>query len=202
MVALRLGVVVIGTCALLGCSKETPPAAEEPRSASNAAAPQAAPPAAAQADSAAPAAAAAAAPAAEPEPDPKHPPAAKFAEAEFDLTISPPASALKAGQAGSLEVLLASKAPYHVNDKYPIKLKLNEKPGVKYDNLTISKDAVKLGRPAGKTAGDFVTAVVPVSLTADAAGKRTVSGRLSFSVCTEDKCLMEKRDLVLDVVVE
>ena len=185
---------------LFGCSKETPPAAEEPRSASNAAAPQAAPPAAAQADSAAPVAAAA--PAAEPEPDPKHPPAAKFTETEFDLSISPPASALKAGQAGSLEVLLAAKAPYHVNDKYPIKLKLNEKPGVKYDNLTITKDAVKLARPAGKTAGDFVTAVVPVSLTPDAAGKRTVSGRLSFSVCTEDKCLMEKRDLVLEVAVE
>jgi hypothetical protein len=199
MVAVRLGVVVMGAGVLLGCSKETPPAAEEPRSASNAAAPQA-PPNAAADGSTAPAAAAA--PAAEPEIDPKHPPAAKFAEPEFDLAISPPASALKAGQAGAVEIVLAAKAPYHVNDKYPIKLKLNEKPGVKYDSLTITKDAVKLGRPAGKTAGDFVTATVPVSLTADAAGKRTVSGRLAFSVCTEDKCLMEKRDLVLDVVVE
>ena len=34
------------------------------------------------------------------------------------------------------------------------------------------------------------------------AGKRTVAGQFAFSVCTEDKCLMEKRDLLLDVVVE
>ena len=45
-------------------------------------------------------------------------------------------------------------------------------------------------------------AVMPVSFTLDAAGKHTVAGQLAFSVCTEDKCLMEKRDLLLDVVAE
>jgi hypothetical protein len=43
---------------------------------------------------------------------------------------------------------------------------------------------------------------MPVSFTPDAAGKRTVAGQFAFSVCTEDKCLMEKRDLSLDVTVE
>ena len=185
MAATRLGVVVIGTCLLFGCSKESPPAAEEPRSASNAAAPKPSP-AAADAASAAPAAApaeAAAAPTGAP----------KFSDAGFDLSLEAPKAGLKAGQPGTVEVVLAAKAPFHVNDKYPIKLKLKETPGVKYDNLVVGKDAVKL---------EAMKAVMPVSFTPDAAGKRTVAGQFAFSVCTEDKCLMEKRDLALEVVVE
>lgn len=175
MVSIRLGVAVLGTCALMGCSKETPPAAEEPRSASNAVAPQAA----AQADApGAPAAAAG---------------SAKFSDTAFDLSVEAPKASVKAGQVGALEVVLTAKAPFHVNDKYPIKLKLKETPGVKYEALVINKDAVKL---------EAMKAVVPVSFTPDGAGKRTVAGQLAFSVCTEDKCLMEKRDLALDVNVE
>ena len=167
---------------LLACSKETPPAAEEPRSASNAAlAPKA------EAAPAAPAASVAEPQAAAPTGS------SKFSDAGFDLSIDAPKVPLKAGQAGSVEVVLAAKAPYHVNDKYPIKLKLKETPGVKYESLIIGKDAVKL---------EPMKAVMPVSFTPDAAGKRTVAGQFAFSVCTEDKCLMEKRDLLLDVNVE
>jgi hypothetical protein len=182
MVAVRLGLVVLGTSLLLGCNKETPPAAEEPRSASNAAAPQAPPPAA-EATSAAAPAAAGAAPAG----------VAKVTDAAFDLSLDGPKAALKAGQAGLVEVVLVAKAPFHVNDKYPIKLKLKETPGIKYESLVIGKDAAKV---------EQMKAVVPVSFTPDGAGKRSVAGQLAFSVCTEDKCLMEKRDLALDVTVE
>lgn len=179
---------------LFACSKETPPAAEEPRSASNAATPQAPPPGAGA--SPAPAVAAAA-----PDGDPKHPAAAKFEEPEFDLSVSAPAGGLKAGQAGAVEVVLTAKAPFHVNDKYPIKLKLKETPGVKYENMVVGKDAVKLKRPAATPNGDPIAATLPVSFTPEA-GKRTLAGSFAFSVCTADKCLMEKRDLALDVNVE
>jgi hypothetical protein len=185
MVVSRLGVVVLGTCLLFGCSKETPPAAEEPRSASNAAAPQASPKAG-DAASAAPAAAtadSAAAPTG----------AAKFSDTGFDLSLEAPKASLKAGQAGAVEVVLVAKPPFHVNDKYPIKLKLKEMPGLKYQSLVVGKDAVKL---------EAMKAVMPVSFTPDGSGKRTVAGQFAFSVCTEDKCLMEKRDLLLDVNVE
>jgi hypothetical protein len=184
MVAIRLGVVVLGTCLLFGCSKETPPAAEEPRSASNAASPQPSP----QAANPAGAAAAPTSPEAAAAPTG----ASKFSDTGFDLSIDAKGN-LKAGQAGAVEVVLTAKAPYHVNDKYPIKLKLKETPGVKYENLIVGKDAVKL---------EAMKAVMPVSFTPDGAGKRTVAGQFAFSVCTEDKCLMEKRDLLLDVVVE
>jgi hypothetical protein len=182
MVANRLGALAMGASLLFGCSKESPPAAEEPRSASNAAAPQAAAPAGDAASSAPAAAPGEAATTG----------AAKFTDPAFDLSLEAPKANLKAGQSGSVDVLLVAKAPFHVNDKYPIKLKLKETPGVKYESLTIGKDAAKV---------ETMKAVVPVSFTPEA-GKRTVAGTLSFSVCTEDKCLMEKRELALDVAVD
>jgi hypothetical protein len=182
MVSRRLGSVLLGVWSLGACNKEPPPAAEEPRSASNAAAPMAAPKPANAASPAAPAAAEAAAPVAAP----------KVSDASFELSLEAPKGALKAGQPGSVEVVLVAKAPFHVNDKYPIKLKLKETPGVKYENLVIGKDAAKV---------ETMKAVVPVSFTPDA-GKRTVAGQLAFSVCTDDKCLMEKRDLALEVNVD
>ena len=171
----RLGAVVFGISLLLGCSKETPPAAEEPRSASNAAAPHVAD----DAPSAAADAAATGAP--------------KFSDTAFDLSLDAPKANLKAGQPGTVEVVLVAKAPFHVNDKYPIKLKLKQTAGLTYENLTVGKDAAKV---------EAMKAVLPVSVTPDSAGKRTVAGQLAFSVCTEDKCLMEKRDLALEVLVE
>jgi hypothetical protein len=179
-----MGMIVLSTAWLLGCNKETPPAAEEPRSASNATAPQAAQqaPAAAGVDTKAAPAAEAAGVSGKP----------KVSGEGFDVSLEAPKASLKAGQAGSVEAVLLAKAPFHVNDKYPIKLKLKETPGVKYENLTIGKDSVKL---------ENMKAVVPVSFTPEA-GKRTIAGTLAFSVCTEDKCLMEKQDLALEVVVD
>jgi len=191
MPPVRLGSVVLGACALgtlvlFGCNKETPPAAEEPRSASNAAAPQAAP-SVAETKSGAPAAAAAAVPS-----EPAVPAVAKVSDASFDVSLEAPKAPLKAGQAGTVEVLLVAKAPFHVNDKYPIKMKLKETPGVKYANLVVGKDAAKV---------EAMKATMPLSFTPEA-GKRQIAGQFLFSVCTDDKCLMEKRDLVLDVVVD
>lgn len=183
MAPARLSAVVVAASLLsFACNKETPPAAEEPRSASDAATSPAASPVAG-------AASAAAAPTAEAAPAAG---AAKFTDSAFELSLAPKGAA-KAGQPSALEVTLVAKAPYHVNDKYPIKLKLKETAGVKFDNLVVTKDAAKV---------ETSKAVMPVSFTPDGAGKRTVAGQFAFSVCTDDKCLMEKRDLLLDVNVE
>src|SRR5688500_7542977 len=133
-----LGACALGSLVLFGCNKETPPAAEEPRSASNAAAPLAAP-SAGETTNSAPAAAAAAIP-----PEPAAPAVAKVSDPSFDVSLEAPKGPLKAGQAGTVEVLLVAKAPFHVNDKYPLKLKLKETPGVKYANLVVGKDAAKV----------------------------------------------------------
>ena len=101
-----------------------------------------------------------------------------------------PKGAYATGQAGEAEIVLQAKAPFHVNDKYPYKFKIKEAPGLKFANLVVAKDSVKL-EPARAT--------VPVAFTPESAGKHTIAGQLSFSVCTDDKCMIEKRDLALEI---
>jgi hypothetical protein len=117
------------------------------------------------------------------------PAASKYSEAGFDLALQPKGS-YASGQAGEAEIVLSAKAPFHVNDKYPYKFKIKEAPGLKFATLIVAKDQVKL-EPARAT--------VPVAFTPESAGKHTVAGQLSFSVCTDDKCMIEKRDLALEI---
>ena len=117
---------------------------------------------------------------------------ARFDESNFDLKMQAKGS-YKAGQAGSLEVVLDAKKPFKVNDKYPYKLKLAKSDGVKYPAPIVKKDSVKL---------EPQRAVMTVAFTPESAGKKKIAGQFSFSVCTDDKCLIEKRDLALDVQVD
>ena len=117
------------------------------------------------------------------------PAASKYSEAGFDLVLQPKGT-YASGQAGEAEIVLNAKAPFHVNDKYPYKFKLKEAPGLKFANRVVAKDAVKL---------EPTRATVPVPFTPESAGKHTVAGQLSFSVCTDDKCMIEKRDLALEI---
>jgi pyruvate/2-oxoglutarate dehydrogenase complex dihydrolipoamide acyltransferase (E2) component len=161
---------------LAACKNQTPPAAEASAAApapdAPAAASAAAAPTPAPADSAAPATAA----------------ASKYSEAGFDLVLQPKGD-YASGKAGEADVVLSAKPPYHVNDKYPYKFKLKEAPGLSFANMVVTKELVKF-EPARAT--------VPVAFT-PSAGKHTLSGQLSFSVCTDDKCMIEKRDLALEI---
>jgi len=169
---------------LPGCKNQAPPAAEAtaaepapPVPAAPSAAAAAPPPAAAVADPAAAPATAA---------------ASKYSEAPFDLVIQPK-GAYTTGKAGEAEILISAKPPFHANDKYPYKFKLNEAPGLKFPNMVVEKDAVKVEK---------TRATLPVAFTPESAGKHTMSGKLFFSVCNDDQCLVEKRDLTLDIDVK
>jgi len=172
-------------CGLSACKNQPPPAAEAsaeptptppavsaPRAAANPS-PGAAP---AETAAAAPGAAAAAA-------------ASKYSEAPFEVELQPKGS-YTAGQPGSAEIVITAKPPFHANDKYPYKFKLNEAPGLKFANLVVDKDAVKVEK---------TRATLSIPLTPENAGKHTVSGKLFFSVCNDDQCLVEKRDLALQI---
>ena len=117
---------------------------------------------------------------------------ARFDESNFELKMQAK-GAYKAGQAATLEVVLDAKKPFHVNDKYPYKLKLAKTDGVKFPSDVVKKDAVKL---------ETQRAVMTVPFTPEAAGKKKIGGQFSFSVCTDDKCLIEKRDLALEISVD
>ncbi|HEY4103867.1 MAG TPA: hypothetical protein VGM44_08250 [Polyangiaceae bacterium] len=166
-------------CALstASCKNQTPPAAEA-TAAESAPSPANAAPATPAGDSAAAASNAPAGPA-----------TSKYSESNFDLVLAPKGN-YASGQAGEAEIVLSAKAPFHVNQNYPYKFKLKEAPGLKFASPVVGKDQVKL-EPARAT--------LPVAFTPESAGKHTLAGQLSFSVCTDDKCMIEKRELALDI---
>jgi hypothetical protein len=166
---------------LSGCKNQAPPAAE-----ASANVPATVAPSVPTQDTAVPPAPAGSAVAA---PAPAADAVSKYSEANFDLTLAAK-GAYASGQAGEAEIVLSAKAPFHVNQNYPYKFKLKEAPGLKFANLVVSKDSVKL-EPARAT--------LPVLFTPESAGKHTVAGQLSFSVCTDDKCMIEKRELALEI---
>jgi|SRR5688572_2537939 hypothetical protein len=178
-----LAVLVLATA----CNKEVPKAAEEPRAAATPlAAEPAGPtlPAAATAKSGAPDAA----PPAEPAPAAAQA-ASRITEESFELNFAGKPD-YEAGKPGEATITLDAKPPFHVNDKYPYKFKLKETAGLKFPNPVVAKDAAKLEKQR---------MTMNVGFTPEAAGKHTISGVLQFSVCTDDKCLIEKRDLALEV---
>ncbi len=167
------------------CKREAPPAGEDARAPTSqgASAPAEAPPATTVATSATPAAPAAAGSAAG---------SSRYDEAKFAL-VAQPAGTYAPGKEGTIEIVLDAKPPFHANQQYPYKFKAKEAPGLKFAQPVVGKDAAKLEPQR-------VTMRVP--FTPDGAGQRTVSGQFAFSVCTEETCLMEKRDLSLVVDVK
>jgi len=101
------------------------------------------------------------------------------------------ASPAKAGAPVQLEAVLVAKAPYHCNPEYPHKFKFSAAPaGVSYPEETVKSMKVTPER-----------SVLAIPVNAQAAGKPTIAGTLSFSVCTEERCMVEKRDLSLALEV-
>ncbi|MEY2929436.1 MAG: hypothetical protein RL033_185 [Pseudomonadota bacterium] len=102
------------------------------------------------------------------------------------------ASPAKAGAPLQLEAVLVAKPPYHCNPEYPHKFKLSSAPaGLAYPEETVRGAKVTPERT-----------VLSIPANAQSSGKPTVAGTLSFSVCTEERCLVEKRELsvALDVM--
>lgn len=90
------------------------------------------------------------------------------------------------GKPGHLIVTLEASAPYKCNEKYPYKFKFEPVDGVSFPNETVRGMDVKK---------DSASMSVPFS--PQSAGNQSVSGDLSFSVCTDDKCLVEKQRLTV-----
>jgi hypothetical protein len=169
------------------CKREAPPAGEDARAPTAQAVPamptETAAPVVAASASAAPTIAATAVEAAG---------SSHYDEPKFAL-VAQASGAYAAGQEGTVEIVLDAKPPFHANQQYPYKFKAKDAAGVKFKQAVVGKDAAKIEQQR-------VTMRVP--FVPDGAGQHTVSGQFAFSVCTEETCLMEKRDLSLVVDVK
>lgn len=103
--------------------------------------------------------------------------------------------AYKAGQEGTLEILITAKGDYKINEKYPIKFKAAEPAdgSVKFSKAVLKREDGTFELKKGS---------FKVPFTAAKSGKATVSGVLSLSVCTPENCLMDKVELETTVDVQ
>ena len=116
---------------------------------------------------------------------------AAISEEPFSIWLQA-TSPVPAGSAATVEAVLVAKPPYHCNADYPHKFKLAAAPaGISYPETTVKGAKVTAER-----------SVLPIAVQAQSAGKAKVSGTLSFSVCNDERCLVEKRDLSLDLEVK
>jgi hypothetical protein len=101
----------------------------------------------------------------------------------------------KVGQETQVTVTIRAKEGYKVNDKYPFKLKLADAPS----GIELPKPVLKKGDGSfdGKNAFTFK---VPVKATR--AGSFDVKGNLKFSVCNDQSCLIEKKDVKAKVTAK
>lgn len=112
-----------------------------------------------------------------------------YKEEAFHLTLTAPESVV-AGTPTEFKVILEAQAGFKVNDEYPIKFQFAEQKGVLPSKPTVKKEDAKIEKKRAE---------IPLSVTIEAKGKHKVSGKLSFSVCTDERCLIEKRDLSVEV---
>lgn len=110
---------------------------------------------------------------------------------EYELTVS--GASGKAGQKAEASVVVTAKDGWKVNQDYPAKLVLEETAGVKLEKTKLTKgDAAKF---------DKHTAEFKVALTAEAAGKKEIKGKLKFAVCDEaaTSCVPKEETVVISV---
>lgn len=109
----------------------------------------------------------------------------KFDEAAFAVEMASK-NPVKVGETGHLTITLTPKAPFHVNAEYPHRFKVTSAKGSNAPATVVTAEPAKR-KP---TQLELSVPVVPSQI-----GSGELEGELSFSVCTAEKCLMEKRQL-------
>ena len=104
------------------------------------------------------------------------------------------AGTFAAGKEGAATVTVTAHGDFKINRQFPFRLKLGDPPaGVTYPKAVLKRDDATL---ADKTA-TFQFGFIPQK-----AGKYTLGGTVSLSVCDDKKCVMEKVPLDVEVTVQ
>ena len=111
----------------------------------------------------------------------------------FRLSVAPVAG-YAIGKAGHVEIALEGRGEWHVNQEYPIRVDLKAAPGVTLKKDELVKDDAK---EFGEDKVRFLAAVEP-----SATGEHEVTCDVSFAMCTEENCILEKRTVAMRLKVE
>lgn len=113
--------------------------------------------------------------------------------ADKPFTITVAKLAAKRGQPVTAQVIFRPTKGYHVNDKYPTKLKLKPSKDVSVPRPELGLQDAHITEQEGR---------FDVVLTANAAGPQTVSGDLQFAVCTATSCDPQRAHIAIEMKVE
>lgn len=109
----------------------------------------------------------------------------------YSVWLEAPAP-VRVGRSAYARVVLVAKPPYHPSPSYPYRFRLDPPPPSLGFRESVAKGMM--------IDGDRGVLSIPFSATTT--GTVRISGTLAFSVCNDDRCLLEKRWLVVDVPVQ
>ncbi|MDP2269926.1 MAG: hypothetical protein Q8N23_18080 [Archangium sp.] len=117
---------------------------------------------------------------------------------ELNLAASGPWAA---GQASNAAVTVTAKPGFHVNPEYPVTFKPEGSEAVKFEGERV---ALTPGTrtPCADKAEDACKVEFPLPVTPEKPGPAKVAGIVAFSVCSADKCLIEKVPVTLAISVQ
>ncbi|MFZ5443258.1 MAG: hypothetical protein ACOZQL_24840 [Myxococcota bacterium] len=137
----------------------------------------------------------AAKPAEKPATEPTKAAAAPLDTEQYAVAVSPK-GALTAGQEGAVAITVTAKSGFHVNPEYPVAFKPEGFEALKFADEKVRLTAAQK-TPCADKAEDTCVAEFPVGFTCEKAGAAKFAGTLQFSVCSADKCLIEKVPVTL-----
>jgi hypothetical protein len=100
---------------------------------------------------------------------------------------------IRPGSEAALVARVEARKGFHINAEYPVNFRpQNNTDGVKFEKerYPLHESAERI--PCGKGSEHACELRATVPFTALSPGEQRVAGILAFSVCTEEKCLIEK----------
>lgn len=129
-----------------------------------------------------------------PDPKPDEPAGPRLETGSFLLEVAPTQPEYEVGREGAVQIEIAGRGEWHVNQDYPIRVDLNAGPGAGLQQRELVKDDAK---EFNEDKVRFVAALEPTE-----AGDHEVKCDVSFAMCTDENCVLENRTVVMQVKVE
>jgi len=130
----------------------------------------------------------------EPGTKPDEPVGPRLETGSFLLEVASTQPKYEVGKAGEVEIELEGRGEWHVNQDYPIRVELKAGPGAGLQQKELVKDDAK---EFNEDKVRFVAGLEPAE-----AGDHEVTCDVSFAMCTDENCILEKRTVAMRVKVE
>lgn len=126
--------------------------------------------------------------------EPAAPAGPRIETGAFLLAVAPAQPKYTVGKPGEVEIALEGRGDWHVNQEYPIRIEVTAPEGAGVAKKELFKDDAK---EFGEKKVRFLALVAP-----SAAGEHEVSCDVSFAMCTDENCVLERRTVAMRLEVQ